>query len=69
MVLYMPDLTAAKTCRLPSWTLGWLTTSMWFGLRPALCASKFVPDETASPQHDPHTMHLPVILQGDPLAG
>jgi len=25
--------------------LDWLTTSMWFGLRPALRASKFVPDE------------------------
>jgi hypothetical protein len=33
----------AKACH--PWTLDWLTTSLWFGLRPALRASKFAPGE------------------------
>ena len=43
MVMQMPDLIVAQANRLPSWTMDWLTTSLWFGLRPALRASKSAP--------------------------
>ena len=45
MVIYMPDLTLPKRTDCHPWTLDWLTTSLWFGLRPALRASKFAPGE------------------------